>query len=154
MSWVSVSKSTALSSIYTHESPCHVSQNRMVAPRTLPLPLQHHSRRQSWHQSGVSSISLLQPEQVLIWWKCIWLQVQKFFHNLFLLSGRNHEEQILFFISLWYHLEHAWSCRSISKLQWTSLFGLGTTSQTSFFMIDWYSSIIASFHSFLFVASS
>ena len=95
MSWVPISNCTNPSSICTHNSPYHVSQIRVAAPHTLPLPL-HHSRTLSWHPSCVSSISSLQPEQVLIWWKCIWLQVQNFLHNLFLPFGRSHNHNYLF----------------------------------------------------------
>ena len=109
------------SSICIHETLCHVSQNWVVVLHTLPLPL-HHSRKQSRHLFGVSSISLLQPKQVLIWWKCIWLWVQNSLYNLFLLSRRSHEPQIFFYIYLCFHLQHAWSCRSTSKSQHTPLF--------------------------------
>ena len=124
MSWVPISNCTGLSSIYTHDTLCHVSQNRVAAPHTLPFPL-HHSRRQSWHPFGVSSISSLQPEQVLIWWKCIWLEVQRFLHILFLISERNPKLLILPYTFQCYLLQHAWSCRSIWKLQLTSLLVLG-----------------------------
>jgi len=104
---------------------------------TLPLPLQPFKKGSLWHPFGVSSISSLQPEEVLIWWKCIWLQcnVSSNLIFLFLPKSASHESCFIFL--------YATICSMLDLVdsiwKFTTDFPSGLDNiPTSFLMIDWY----------------
>jgi hypothetical protein len=69
-------------------------------------------------------------------------------HNQCLPFEKSHERKILLYASQYFHQQHVFILKSHLEDTTSLLFGLGTISHTSLFIKDWYSSVMASAHSF------
>jgi hypothetical protein len=68
-------------------------------------------------------------------------------HNQCLPFEKSHELQILLCFFQYFRLQHVLSYIAILEDTTSLFFGLGAISHTSFFIMDWYSSVMASAHS-------